>query len=72
MKIIYNNLSKFFRTSRNLKKIQDLTEDDHLIFKYKDREQEDSCKETDQPISPPYQYNMRENVTISITNTVIV
>jgi len=55
-----------------LKKIQNLTEEDHLTFKYKDREQEDNCKETDQPTSHPYQYNMRENVTISITNAVIV
>jgi hypothetical protein len=72
MKITYSNISGLFRATRNWAKVQKLTNADGFDRSNENSEQEDAYQESD--LGPVYthRYNMRDHVTISITNASIV
>lgn len=68
MKITYSSISGLFRAPRNWEKVRKLTNDDLLIPEYENSAQEDVNQHTVPPPGFKDKYNMRDNVTISLTN----
>mgnify|MGYP001058904787 CR=1 FL=1 len=68
MKIIYNKLSGLFKASKSWEKALKLTKDDELTQRNENNEQEDAYQDSAPTSVHTTRYNMRDHVTISITN----
>lgn len=72
MKITYNNIKGLFRASCNRRKIPELSNNNLLIRQYEAPQQEGAYQKSDLSCAYTHRYNMRDNVTISMTNERIV